>query len=74
MLFQRLKEENQSLRTQVETLRQEISASSATNRTREEELRAEIKRLTEDGQRTARESRELSAQLVALQARSPEVG
>ena len=51
-----------------------MTTSTSSSRQREDQLKAEVKKLTEDSQKSAREVRELTAKLVALQARSPEVG
>ena len=72
-VFQKLQEENERLKAHITTLETTIHKSASDFNERETKWKGEIHQLTCDLQRASQETRELTVQLMALQAKSPEV-
>ena len=72
-VLQKLQEENERLKAHITTLETTIHKSASDFNERETKWKGEIHQLTCDLQRASQETRELTVQLMALQAKSPEV-
>ena len=70
---QKLKEDNDELKQKIVALEEEIRNKAQEVEDSEKGLRDEVKRLTLHCQNSERQVRELSAQITALHARSPDV-
>ncbi|XP_071092118.1 kinesin-like protein KIFC3 [Haliotis cracherodii] len=71
--IQLLQEENETLRNEVSLLQETLDQKEAQQRDAEIKHRSSVMKLSTDSQALSRQLREMKAEMVALQAREPEV-